>query len=318
MEQFEKKSLLKRMKMTINELEKYYLELRKYEYDNQEPIKGIEIRKKIHNILLQLIKLDRKLSGETLTIISDKRTKTNRPIIYTCTHIGGNDVQRAFEAIKNHAYLFIGDLKGLYKDLTGLILYLNGAIMLQNDDLNGMITKEQIKEDKKIAKKRAVELLENGGDLLIYPEGAWNITDNLLVMKIFKGAVSMAEETNAVIIPLAIEQYGKDFIVNIGENIDFSLKTDMTLEEKNQILRDTMAQLKYEIFESIDCAKRSEITIDSEQFAQDIISRCPYEFTKADVEATRYHDKIEVEPEKVFSFQKNLIPSSQNAFLFKK
>ena len=116
----------------------------------------------------------------------------------------------------------------------------------------------------------------------------------------------MAEETNAIIVPLAIEQYGKDFIVNIGENIDFSQKTDMNLDEKNQFLRDAMAQLKYEIFESVPSVKRSEISIDSEQFAQEIISRCPYEFTKADVQATRYHDKSEVDPEEVFAFRKRL------------
>lgn len=318
MENFEKLSLFKRMRMIIEELEIYYLELRKYEYDKGSSLKGIELRKKIHGILLELIKLERKLSGETLTVISDERSNTKRPIIYACTHIGGNDVQRAFEAIKEHAYLFIGDLKGLYKDLTGLILYLNGAIMLQNDDLNGKLTEAQIKEDKRIAKARAIELLNRVGDLLIYPEGAWNITPDLPVMDIFNGTIDIASKTNAIIIPMAIEQYGKDFVANIGDNIDFASKTHMCSQEMKEYLRDSMATLKYEIFQSVEPVKRTNVSITKEQFAEDIVSRCPYNFTIEDVEKTRYHDRTKVPYDEVFAFQKNLIPNKQNAFLFKK
>lgn len=318
MDNFEKLSLFKRMKMSIEELEVYYLELRKYEHDNNISLKGIELRKKIHGILLELIKIERKLSGENLKVIYDERTDTKRPIIYACSHIGGNDVQRAFEAIEKHAYLFIGDLKGLYKDLTGLILYLNGAIMLQNDDLNGKLTETQIKEDKHIAKGRAIELLSSGGNLLIYPEGAWNVTPNLLMMDIFGGTIDIASKTNAIIIPMAIEQYGKNFVANIGENIDFSQKNNMDHKEMRKYLRDAMATLKYDIFESVEPDKRCDILTTEEQFAQKIISRCPYNFTIDDVEKTRYHDKEKNSYEEVFEFQKKLIPSKENAFLFRK
>lgn len=48
--------------------------------------------------------------------------------------------------------------------------------------------------------------------MMIFPEGAWNVTDNLPVMKLFGGTVSMALLSGAVIIPIAIEQYSKDFL----------------------------------------------------------------------------------------------------------
>ena len=44
MEEFNKKSLLELKKISLEELEKYQQELRKYEYDNDIPLKGIELR----------------------------------------------------------------------------------------------------------------------------------------------------------------------------------------------------------------------------------------------------------------------------------
>lgn len=307
MKDFEKLSILKKMKMTIEELEIYFLELRKYEYDKGMTLKGIELRKKIHPLLLELIKLERMLNKETLTIVSDDRTKTNRPIIYACTHIGGNDVQRTFEAIEDHAYLFIADLKGMYKDIMGLILHLNGAVICQNDDVQGRLTAQQLKEDRQIAKSRAIELLNNNGNLLIYPEGAWNITPNLLTMEIYKGTVDMAATTNAIIIPVAIEEYDKEFKVNIGSNIDFAQKQNMNINERNSYLRDALASLKYEIISSVPPIKRSDIPENyEEQFVQEIMAKCPYGFTVEDVEKTRYHNKNITTSEEVFGPQKKI------------
>lgn len=150
--------------------------------------------------------MDRKVSKETVSVINDERMITDKPKIYACTHIGGNDIQRVFEVIKEHAYLFLGDPKGLYKDISGLLLFLNGVINMEIKD----------KTDRFIDKKRAIELLNKNGNLLIFPEGAWNITPNLLVMDLYKEAVLMARETGADIIPVAIEQYDNDFFVSIG------------------------------------------------------------------------------------------------------
>lgn len=294
MTEFNKKSLMELKKLSLEEVKKYYLELRKYEYENNIPLKGLEIRKKIHILLLNLIKIDRKLGKEKLEVINDKRVKTDKPIIYACTHIGGNDVQRTFEALKDHSYLFIGDLEGMYQDLFGFLLYLNGAICLETSN----------KEDRNIAKKRAIELLKQNGNLLIYPEGAWNITENLPVMKLYNGAVSMALETGAEIVPVAIEQYGSQFYVNIGKNM--KLNDNDNVQYVNQNLRNNLATLKWEIWERLGIHKRLDITTTTEEFEQTIINRCPYGFTKEDVEKTRFKDKAEISADEVFAFRKKL------------
>lgn len=290
MENFKKINLLEKMRMDIKELSRYYADLRKYEYDNKIPMKNIEIRKKIHSILLELIKIDRLLSKETLSVIGDQRVESKRAKIFACTHIGGNDVQRAFEALKDHAYLFIGDPKEIYRDLTGILLFLNGAICLETND----------KTDRKIAYERSLELLSTNTNLLVYPEGAWNITENLPVMGLYPGVSKMQLETGADIIPLAIEQYGSDFYVNIGRNIPYS-SDSKDIEYSKRYLRDCLATLKWEIWDKYGKCKRESITDEFRQnYQQNIVDKCPYDFTIQDVYDTMFIDRNVTDPEDAY------------------
>lgn len=291
MKNFEKKSLFEIRKMTMDEIEKYYLELRKYEFENNIPLKNIEIRKKIHFLLLQLIKIDRVLSKEKLTVIGDERVESDRPKIYACTHIGGNDIQRTFEAIKEHAYLFLGDPKEIYIDFTGVFLNLNGMIPLETHN----------KEDRKIAYQRAVELLNRGGNLLIYPEGAWNLTPNLPVMKLFSGVSRMANETHADIIPVAIEQFDNQFYVNIGKNIEYDPEKSGNIEQVNEKLRDEMASLKWKIWEKNESVPRSSIKEGyEEEFLKTIVDRCDYDFSLEEMLSDAYKDPTVTLPEEAY------------------
>ncbi len=291
----ENKNFIQRMKMDIDTLSDYYMIKRSENYENKIPLKGINLRKSIHGFPLALVKLDRKLSKETVSVISDSRIETKRPKVYACTHIGGNDIQRVFEAIKEHAYLFLGDPKGIYKDVSGLLLFLNGTINMETKD----------KTDRYIAKQRALELLQKNGNLLIFPEGAWNITSNLLVMDLYKGTVLMAKETGADIIPVAIEQYDNNFFVSIGKNILMEQYKNLSLEDMNLVLRDAMATEKWNIIEKY-FQKRDSLFMNEKEFAQSIVDRCPYGFTTDDVEKTRYIDKDKVVLQKPYGFVKQM------------
>lgn len=279
--------------MDIDTLSDYYMEKRLERFESNIPLKGIDLRKKIHGLPLKLVELDRKVSKETVSVINDERIITDRPKIYACTHIGGNDIQRVFEAIKEHAYLFLGDPKGLYKDISGLLLFLNGVINMETKD----------KTDRHIAKERAIELLNKNGNLLIFPEGAWNITPNLLVMDLYKGAVLMARETGADIVPVAIEQYDNDFFVSIGKNIKMDDYSTLSLGDLNIVLRDAMGTQKWNIVEKHP-QSRKDLNIDEKDFAQSIVDKCPYGFTIEDVEKTRYIDKDKIVLQKPYGFVK--------------
>lgn len=199
---FEVKNIFQRRKYSISELADYYRELRKWQYENRIPISPFSIkwRKWIHLLPLSMIMIERLILKEKLVIISDKRT-SDKNVIYAAAHIGGNDAQRVFEAIRKHTYLMFGDPGISYRGLLGFLSYLNGVICLETRD----------KTDRRIAEERAVELLNMGGNLLIFPEGAWNIEPHLPIMKIFKGAVRISQRTGTEIVPIAIEQYDNTY-----------------------------------------------------------------------------------------------------------
>lgn len=292
---FTKKNLFELRRLSIEELSKYYMEQRKWENENGIPLKNIELRNKIHGILLLIIKIDRLLAKENLEVINDDRVETKKAKIFACTHIGGNDVQRTFEAINDHAYLFLGDPKEIYRDAAGLLLSLNGMIALETNN----------KEDRRIAKDRSIELLNNGCNLLIYPEGAWNITQNLPVMKLYDGVSLMAKETGADIVPLAIEQYGSNFFVSIGRNISMNKLNGIETKELTKLLRDEMAKEKWKIWESRGLDRRENVaSIKVEEFQQEIVDRCGYGFSVQDVIDTMYHDKTVINLDGNFEYQK--------------
>lgn len=294
-----KKSLLELRKLSIEELARYYKEQRKEAIEEGIPLseKSIRIRNKIHQLLLKIVIIDRLFNHETVTVLKDERVKNNHPKVFACTHIGGNDIQRTFEAIKDPAYLFLGDPQELYRNLEGLLLYLNGVICLETRD----------KIDRGIAKKRSIELLEKGGNLLIYPEGAWNISPNLPVMKLYKGAVNIAVKTKADLIPIAIEQIENHFYVSIGKNIITRDMENIDTNLLNQTLRDAMATEKWHIWESIGVYSRDIVknqTVDNYQ--QSIVKKCSYNFTLEDVLETMYKDPNEISHDEVFAPIKKL------------
>lgn len=308
MEEFRKLSLLEKKNMAIEELVKYYAEYRKYEFERGKQLEGIELRKRIHFLIDLILKIDKVLSKEKIVIIGDKHYNTDGPKIFACTHIGGNDIQRTFQVINTPAYLMLGDPGILYKMPIYQALKLNGVIPLETTD----------KKDRKIAYSRAIELLNKGGNLLIYPEGAWNVSPNLVVMKIFTGTVRMAQDTGAEIIPIAVEQYGDTFYFNIGENYKVSKESGLSINEINNQLRNKLATLKWEIIESQPSLNRSELPdgyID--KFQSDIVLKCNYGygFSLEDAIAESFHDKNIVMEEEVFAFLDSIDINKNNAFL---
>ena len=235
MEEFQYKTRKEQNAMSMEELGEYKKAQRKYEYQNGIPLKGIKMRKMVHPVVVGALKLDRITSHQKISLIKKKK----RPVIFACTHIGGSDVERIVEALGTPAYLFFGDPAPMYKDPTiNTLVFLKGSIDLETND----------REDRNIAFERAKELLSKGGNLTIFPEGAWNVFEHLPVMKIFPGATKMAIEAGADIVPVAIEQYDDEFIINVGNKIVTT--ADMDYKFLNDYLRDVLAELKYNIWET--------------------------------------------------------------------
>lgn len=305
-----RKNIIQRMTMPLPELETYYRERRKERYENNDSFSGVKVRKLLHPLALALLKMMALLTRQRVTVVADYRIPTDRPIIFASTHIGWDDPAIAFLAVRDHAYLFWGDPKCSYKTIDGFFMDLNGTIICDTDN----------KVDRHIAKQNCMQWLRQGGNLLIFPEGAWNVTENLPVMPLFAGAAEMAILTGAEIVPLAFEKYGNDFYVNIGKNISpqkFELEQKWELVD---ILRDTLATLKWELWERQSQEMRANIPLGyRQQYLRGFTDQITDEsYSLEAIEITRFHTKEEIVQKEVETHMERLIPRKENAFLFRK
>lgn len=96
--------------------------------------------------------------------------------------------------------------------------------------------------DNTMAKKLAIEVLDNGEVLGIFPEGKRNKTkEELLPFKY--GAVSMAHKTNSLIVPFAITGKYKLFNNNLTIRFGKGFKVGDDLEKANLELEERILKL---------------------------------------------------------------------------
>jgi 1-acyl-sn-glycerol-3-phosphate acyltransferase len=96
------------------------------------------------------------------------------------------------------------------------------------------------------AKKQALNVLEENGAIGLFPEGTRNKTKDFLLPFKF-GAVSMAQKTNATIVPFGLtgdyKFRSKNLTVRFGKPFKVG---DMTLEEANKKLYNEIGKLMKE------------------------------------------------------------------------
>lgn len=292
------------------EYEAYCREMRLKRYQKYgATVRWLRLHSFAHLLLIPLMKLYLFLSGKRYKVLFDNRQKTRCPIIYCPTHIGGTDIEMSFCAIKDPCWILMGDPRELYKSVDGMLLQINGWIPMDGS----------VKEDRTVAKAQMIELLNNGGNLLLFPEGVQNISSNLLLNHLYTGAVELAIACNAEIIPIGIVNRNGTYYFAIGENIVYEGRT---LEERYILsteLRDRMATLVWNIIESFPVMERKKyMAPDYEQYINEILDvGSGYTWTLQDVQNGMFKPKEQEDEEDVFTFFSTMEPRYANAFLYR-
>ena len=91
--------------------------------------------------------------------------------------------------------------------------------------------------------------LEHGFDLLWFIEGTWNLSENQLIYPVSWAVVKLALQCNATIVPIGLNQLGKDIYIKFGS--PFVVSGEKEFSESILDLRDVLATLKWDIFEYI-------------------------------------------------------------------
>ncbi len=292
--------------INLNDINEYYTVRDKYDNSFLGKL-TLKQRKLIHPILLNVIKLRNRGNKFKIETLNGKIEQTNRPKIFCITHIGKFDIEVVSEVIKEHYYLLSGDFENIKGTLEEKFLGLNGVIYLREDD----------REDRKRSKEKMIQTLKLGGNIMYFPEGTWNLSPNLPVLQCPFGIIEVAQKSNAVIVPIGIEQYDKTFIATVGKNFDASKYSEDEKIKAINDLRDAMATLKWDIWESVSPNVRSQMDENEfDKFINERLKEWP-NFTLEEFYDRVFKPKNTQEEKNVFEYLKDLDIGTNNAFLAK-
>jgi len=259
--------------------------------------------------------------------------------IFAINHRQGDDIVTGANVVNESAYIVFGN-KYLALDTTnGLGLWAYGMILLDRDNkANRSNTYEKMKF-----------VIEHGGNIMIYPEGYWNLDDNgeaderhgadghnsenWLIQDFNIGIFRLAQETGCEIVPTVLhyDEHGKKVCYGRrGKPVAVGADDDI-FEQKDRLLTD-MRTMYYEMMEQHSSYRRAELEAGGgsiyEQWAglkRKLVADC-------DIERTDYHLDLADEkvigkakvaqpvttPRAAFSHLRELKPCRENAFLYRK
>lgn len=231
---------------------------------------------------------------------------TDRPLIFACTHQVKDDIALALASAGRHTYVLFASLPDFFGTLDGPALWLNGVILVDRKD----------KKSRAAAIPKMKHAMAMGADILMYPEGTLNKTENLIVQKLFPGVWYLAKDTNALVVPMAILQEGKDVYSKVCEPFDICLYEK---QEGLDRLRDLMATAKYALMEQHSHISRAEIGDAAEYWKNemDALVNSLLPFYDFEIEnSSQYIDKNETTCEQAFAHINKIQLNKNNAFLF--
>lgn len=183
--------------------------------------------------------------------------------------------------------------------------------------LNGVIWSDRNNREQRIrAKQLCIDCLKKGCNLLIFPEGTWNLTPASPMLPLSWGVIEIAQQTGAAIAPVALEYENHHCTVNKGKPYMVAYDDFKDKKERCNELRDTLATLRWECWEMKGTFHHDDVTLkDYEEYSKDRIAEYGL-LTESQISS--WVLRQEPTSEQVFSFWNELAISKKTAFLFRK
>ena len=240
---------------------------------------SITWRRIIHRPLIAASKM---LMKHKVKLLRDSYEQNIKPTIYAITHVFNDDIAAALSCLQDNAFVLISNKEGNMKSKNGVALLLNGVIWIDRSD----------KKSRTAALEKMTAILRLKGNVLIDPEGNWNLSPNLPVLKLWWGLLDAAACSGAYIVPVTIDLVDDNYCVIIGEKFDYAKHSD----KANTIdaLRDVMSTMVWELLEMKPQQKRSEIAEEHwVSHAKTELARAPF-LDQTTEESFTYRPKGEV------------------------
>lgn len=207
---------------------------------------GFKFRKIIKPVLRPILRL---ASGRRIHVESYPKLEKGVPYIFASTHGFVDDVITNYACVDRSAYMLVGTPDQVEHNPLMYASWLCGMVFVDKTD----------PQNRKDSVEKMVRCLGNGTSVIVYPEGSWNNTENLLVQPLFASPWILAQRTGCKVVPVAMHQEykKKDIWYRAGEPMDLS---GMEKKEALDKLRDAMATMTYELMaDHATILKRSEL-----------------------------------------------------------
>lgn len=233
---------------------------------------------------------------------------TDKPIIFAVNHTNSFDTLASVKAISSAFHRRCCFLAGKQQlNFAGkLWFFLNGAVFVDRADSNDMAA----------AKDTLTAYLQNGQSIMWFPEGTWNMSDNLLMLPMKWGIIDVAAKANAQIVPTVLEYDRETMICSVRFGAPITPNKSTIKAEAIEDLRNAMATLRWMAREQYPPLKKEEI--DREKLRQGVYVAVE-EYPEANLE---YEKRFIFQPhptsEEVFTPIQCIEARRKNAFLFAK
>ena len=197
---------------------------------------GIRIRRYINPVLRPIL---RAATKGRIHIDRYPDLPKGRPYIFVAAHSFSEDIIATLATIDRNVYVLFGTTDQLEHNPKVYAAWLNGFIYV--DRMN--------KESRNISVMKMERVLKSGTSVLIFGEGGFNNTENLLCQRLFAGPYFLVQNTGVQVVPVApFYEFGsRDIYMNVGNPIDLTQYKNKN--EALDVLRDAIATLVYENIE---------------------------------------------------------------------
>lgn len=196
---------------------------------------GIRFRKIINKPLKKILNIATK---RDVIIESYPKLEKDKSYIFASTHSFDEDIIAALGTIDRSVYVLIGTTDQIDHNPTMYAAWVNGMIYV--DRLDPKSRKESVKKMKRI--------LNSGSSILMFPEGGWNNTENLLVQKLFSGPYILSKDTECEVVPVSTfnEANNDKIYIRVGNPLELS-----KMDKKSALvfLRNELGTMMYQQIE---------------------------------------------------------------------
>lgn len=222
------------------------------------------------------------------------------PYLFAVNHSNGYDIPTMANVIRHFFFVLASDEpRG---EIPGLGLWLNGVIW----------TNRASREDRAHAKALCIECLRRGRNLLVFPEGTWNLTPARPMLPLSWGVIEMAQAAGCAIVPVALEYEADTCSVNMG---DPYFPTDPDKAAACEELRDKLATLRWTLWEQKGTFCRDEVS-EADYAAYTCVRIREYGLL-TEQQLRSWALERQPCPGEAFSHLEQLTPSRANAFLLR-